>query len=94
MIEKLSTLRKITNEGQMGEWRYQNVEDVSFSPPTFIETFLPLLVSAALQHFKESGMQAEATFSHMALFQNIQGRCADVLSVPDSSNNELNKEGK
>ena len=88
MIEKLSTLRQITNEGQMGEWRYQHVEDVSFSPQTLIETFLPFLVSAALQHFKESGMQAEATFSHMALFQNIQGSSA---IVPVGTNIKIKK---
>ena len=90
----MSTLYKITNDGQMGEWRFQNGEDLSFSPPTFMETLLPSLVTAALTHFNESGLPVEAHFSHMALFQNIQERPADVMNVPGGNNEEFNKAGK
>ena len=47
-MEKLSTLYKITNDGQMGEWRFQNAEDLLFSPPTFMET-LPTQHKSALR---------------------------------------------
>ena len=46
-----------------------------------METLLPSLVTAALTHFNESGLPVEAHFFHMALFQNIQGRPADVLNI-------------
>ena len=92
-MEKLSTLYKITNDGQMGEWRFRNAEDLSFSPPTFMETLLPSLVTAALTHFNESGLPLSTFFSHGSFSKHPRETCRCV-EHPGGNNEEFNKAGK
>ena len=87
VLESMSKYVGNPRDWQMGEWRLEEPEEISFTPLDFLETTIPELVSSALQHFRESGVPVEVKFSHITLFQD-----SEESSNADYNDNELTEE--